>query len=150
MELMTRMPTEEVKTLKKEMGAFNVGNKFKKDPAEGMGRDEFLKLLTVQMSHQDPLSPMDNKEFIAQMAQFSSLEQMTHMNKSLEQMNNADTRSASFNMLGRTVDFVTERGTAMSGSVETVIMDDTSTKLNVRVNNSLLTIKPDDVLSVHK
>jgi flagellar basal-body rod modification protein FlgD len=49
-------------------------------PGGEMGKDEFLTLLVVQMQNQDPLSPVDNKEMIAQLAQFSSLEQMQNLN----------------------------------------------------------------------
>jgi flagellar basal-body rod modification protein FlgD len=49
-----------------------------------MGQDAFLKLLTVQMAHQDPLDPMSNEQFVAQLAQFSSLEQLISMKSSLE------------------------------------------------------------------
>ncbi len=44
-----------------------------------LGKDEFLKILITQLENQDPLNPMDDKEFIAQMAQFSSLEQMQNV-----------------------------------------------------------------------
>ncbi len=50
-----------------------------------LGKDAFLKLLVTQLKNQDPLSPMDDKEFIAQMAQFSSLEQMKNLDKNLSQ-----------------------------------------------------------------
>ena len=49
-----------------------------------LDKDAFLRLLTTQLANQDPLNPMEDREFIAQLAQFSSLEQMTAMNKTLE------------------------------------------------------------------
>ncbi len=51
---------------------------------DDLGKDAFLNLLITQLKNQDPLNPMEDREFIAQMAQFSSLEQMQEMNKNLE------------------------------------------------------------------
>jgi flagellar basal-body rod modification protein FlgD len=53
---------------------------------DALGRDAFLKLLVTQLSHQDPLKPQTDGEFIAQLAQFSSLEQLTHIHKTLERI----------------------------------------------------------------
>src|SRR3954468_4264142 len=50
----------------------------------GMGKDAFLKLLVAQISHQDPLKPMDDTAFVAQLAQFSSLEQTMGINTRLD------------------------------------------------------------------
>ena len=52
----------------------------------GLGKDDFMKLLLVQMGNQDPLKPMEDKEFIAQLAQFNSLEQMQQVNKSISNL----------------------------------------------------------------
>ncbi|WP_062513390.1 flagellar hook assembly protein FlgD [Halobacillus sp. KGW1] len=49
-----------------------------------LGKDDFLKILMTQIQNQNPLDPMEDKEFIAQMTQFSSLEQMTNMSQSLQ------------------------------------------------------------------
>jgi flagellar basal-body rod modification protein FlgD len=49
----------------------------------GLGREAFLQLLTTQLAHQDPTSPQDDSEFIAQLAQFSSLEQLTQIQQTL-------------------------------------------------------------------
>ena len=57
----------------------NSGNATRKKN-DDLGKNDFLKLLTVQLRYQDPMNPMEDKEFIAQMAQFTSLEQMQNMN----------------------------------------------------------------------
>lgn len=55
----------------------NLGN-------SSLGKDDFLKLLVTQMQNQDPINPMDGKEFAAQLAQFNSVEQLINVNKGIE------------------------------------------------------------------
>jgi len=61
--------------------------------SSSLGKDDFLKILITQLQNQDPTSPMDDKEFIAQMAQFSSLEQMQNLNTSMTNLISLQTQS---------------------------------------------------------
>jgi flagellar basal-body rod modification protein FlgD len=78
---------------------------------QNLGKEDFLKLLLAQLTHQDPSAPMEDKEFIAQMAQFSSLEQMTNM-------------AADFAKMAQMLK-VTEASGALGKSVEINLEDNT-------------------------
>lgn len=82
-----------------------------------LGKDDFLKILIAQLSNQDPTSPLENTEFIAQMAQFSSLEQMTNMSQSFEKMSAFVNSSEAQSMIGRTVE-IDLGDTSAKGMVE--------------------------------
>jgi len=56
-------------------------NQSNRVPSNQMGKDEFMQILVAQLRNQDPLSPMEDKDFIAQIAQFSTLEQIQSMNQ---------------------------------------------------------------------
>ncbi len=73
-------------------------------PDQTLDKDDFLELLLVQMQNQDPLEPMDNTESIAQMAEFSALEQMTNLNSSMDTLLTAfnnTSKSNALSMIGR-------------------------------------------------
>ena len=82
---------------------------------QSLGKDDFLKLLVTQLQSQDPLNPMDDKEFIAQMAQFTSLEQMQNMNTSMQM-----TQATSY--IGKQVTWDNDQGIQQTGVVTAVRM----------------------------
>lgn len=78
-----------------------------------LGKDAFLQLLVAQLKNQDPLDPQDNSSYIAELAQFSSLEQMTNVVKNLEDLgkvvNNIDTSvlvGQLSSMIGKNIDWI--------------------------------------------
>ncbi|MBR6153275.1 MAG: flagellar hook assembly protein FlgD [Treponema sp.] len=102
--LNTHMSAQEVAKLQMEVDTYNKSLVVDgKTTTQSLGKDDFLKLLIVQMQNQDPTDPMDNTEFIAQMAQFSTLEQMTNLNSSFEQMSSILTSNSAVGTLGKTV-----------------------------------------------
>jgi flagellar basal-body rod modification protein FlgD len=73
-----------------------------------MGKDDFLNLLVAQLKNQDPLSPDDPTAFTAQLAQFSSLEQLTNLNTSMEGLTEAQNNSekiSSLSLIGKNVSY---------------------------------------------
>src|SRR3954453_14303175 len=75
-----------------------------------MGKDQFLKLLVAQLQHQDPMNPMQDSDFMGQMASFSTLEQVSNLA-------NANAMSNAIGLIGRTVTWKAKDGAAQSGVV---------------------------------
>ncbi|QHJ69562.1 flagellar hook capping FlgD N-terminal domain-containing protein [Planococcus halotolerans] len=79
------------------------------DPQNTLGQDAFLKILVTQMKHQDPMEPLKDTEFIGQMAQFSSLEQLTNLNKTMTNFaagsSNNQTLADHANLIGTSIDW---------------------------------------------
>jgi flagellar basal-body rod modification protein FlgD len=69
-----------------------------------LDKDDFLKLLLTQLSHQDPVNPMENTEFIAQMAQFSSLEQMSNISQGFNRLASLFNSNEAVATLGKIVE----------------------------------------------
>ncbi|WP_421683849.1 flagellar hook assembly protein FlgD [Stutzerimonas urumqiensis] len=102
-----------------------------------LGKDEFLKLLVAQLNNQDPLSPQENGEFIAQMAQFSTVEGIGNLNTSMEEMLSSSQSTQALqasSLVGRKVIATTDKSVVdttqtMKGSVNL-----TSSTSNLAVN----------------
>lgn len=85
--------------------------------ASSLGMEDFLKILLTQLTYQDPLKPMDNQEFMAQMAQFTSLEQTQQLNNKIETLITNQAALQSVGLIGRTVDITVSEG-QLSGTVK--------------------------------
>lgn len=83
----------------------------------GMSQQDFIKILMTQMTYQDPLKPMDNEQFMAQMAQFTALQQTTDLNTNLVQLIQNQAALSSVGLLGRSVDITTASGST-TGTVQ--------------------------------
>lgn len=84
--------------------------------AFGLSFDSLLQIVLTQLTYQDPLEPMDNFEFVSQLAQFSQIQQSQQMIDGINTLVAAQTTGQAAGLLGRTVDFQTRQGT-LSGRV---------------------------------
>jgi flagellar basal-body rod modification protein FlgD len=123
MNVNTAMSAQELAATKIEVDTFNKSIKAGKAGNSSLDRDDFLKLLITQLQHQDPTSPVEDKDFIAQMAQFSSLEQMTNMSTGFQKLSGLLASSEASGVLGKTVELRDANG-LVRGVVEKVIRGD--------------------------
>ena len=92
-------------------------------PNQNLGKEDFLKILLTQLAHQDPTAPMEDKEFIAQMAQFSSLEQMNNLAADFAKMARVLRVTEASGSLGKAVEINLEDET-VHGVVRAVTRDE--------------------------
>lgn len=98
------------------------------NPNSELGKNEYLQLLVTQLENQDPLNPMDDKEFIAQMAQFSALEQMLNLNSSFNAVK-------AYSLLGKTISANIDtdgNSSTITGKVDVVKFDGSNYYLEVQ------------------
>ncbi len=121
-----------------EMQAGNVNKKIGLKPGSekgDLGKDSFLKLLVTQLQHQDPTRPMEDREFIAQMAQFSSLEQMTNLNNEVRNLLSSSKASEAYGILGKNIEsYDSVLKQAVTGKVTSVFFKGDSLMLKVGNN----------------
>jgi flagellar basal-body rod modification protein FlgD len=85
-----------------------------------MGKDQFLKLFVAQLQHQDPMNPMQDSDFMGQMASFSTLEQVSNMAAANAQIAANLTSTSAIGLIGRTVSYVDENDEIQTGKVDKV------------------------------
>lgn len=100
-----------------------------------LGKDDFLKLMLKQLQYQDPLAPMQDQQFIAQMAQFSALEQMANVATGLEKLRTelqmVNTLGLANGLIGSAVTYKDADGSEMQGVVSGFEMANGVTQLKV-------------------
>jgi flagellar basal-body rod modification protein FlgD len=102
--------------------------------ASGIGQEDFFRILVTQLSFQDPLKPIDNQEFIAQLAQFTSLDQTRQVNERIDTLLTIQSVSQSIGLIGRTVEVTTPGGQVVG----------TVTTLNFEQGQPFMTVKTTD------
>jgi flagellar basal-body rod modification protein FlgD len=117
------LSSAEKRELENYVRDFNIQLNPVRQPQQNLGRDDFLKILITQLSYQDPSAPMQDKEFIAQMAQFSTLEQMTGMAKDFNKLTTMLMGNEASAALGKTVEVV-EGERLVHGLVQAVTRGD--------------------------
>jgi flagellar basal-body rod modification protein FlgD len=90
--------------------------------AAGMGKDDFMQLLITQLKNQDPMKPMEDKEFITQMAQFSSLESMEKLTEQMEELTGSQMLVQAATLIGKSVTAKLENGDVVTGTISQVKM----------------------------
>ena len=95
-----------------------------------LGKDDFLKLLVGQMQNQDPMNP-SSQDFMAQMTQFTMLEQITNLAESTEKLQQNANVTQSLGLMGRTVTYLDAAGNGVTGTVDSVAVSGGTPKLTV-------------------
>ncbi|MFP4483605.1 MAG: flagellar hook assembly protein FlgD [Spirochaetaceae bacterium] len=119
MDLQNTMNAQEMARLEAQVDAFNKSIGSERQVQQDLGRDQFLKLLMAQLQNQDPTSPMEDKQFIAQMAEFSALEQMTNLSTEFTRVAGLVSSGQAVSLLGREV-AVADGESVIEGVVEAV------------------------------
>ncbi len=108
---------------------------------KSLGKDDFLRLLIAQLKNQDPLSPMDNTEFTAQMAQFSSLEQLFSVNDNLvnlQALSASVANTQSLSLIGKEIKAVGDSVYVQDGkaSVMSFGLDKPAVSVNIHITDA--------------
>lgn len=101
--------------------------------ANALGQEDFMKILLTQLTYQDPMKPMDNQQFMAQMAQFTSLEQTQQLNSKIATLIGNQAALQSVGLIGRTVDVSSTSGT-LTGTVVSLSLSGESPLITLRTS----------------
>jgi flagellar basal-body rod modification protein FlgD len=107
------------------------------NPLATLGKDDFLRLLVTQLKYQDPMNPTDNQQFMAQMAQFSTVEGINNLESTLSSLQGEG-------LIGKEVTYTTPDGTTVTGTATSIALQDGSYTVHVGADD----VDPGKILSV--
>ncbi len=140
---------EALTKLSQQVNEFNSELRAKREySGNDLDKDAFLKLLTVQLSKQDPLSPIDNTQFVAQMAQFTSLEQMKNLNTTVGKLRKDFQSTSMLSLIGRDVSYYDASLEAYKrGKVESILIHGPDAQPKLRVAGKDVAFS--DITAIH-
>ncbi len=101
----------------------------------GLTQQDFLKVLMTQLSYQDPLKPMDNEQFMAQMAQFSTLSLMQEQNDKTDSLLTIQSATQTVGLLGKNVQVKTSTGSSTGSVTSITFQSDGSPQLSIKLSD---------------
>ena len=107
------------------------------NPMGQLGKDDFLRLLVTQLKYQDPMSPSDNQQFMAQMAQFAMVEGINNLESTLGSLQGV-------NLIGKQITYTADDGSTKTGTASGIAMSGSS--YTVKVGNDA--VDPANIVSV--
>src|SRR5262245_4926442 len=101
----------------------------------GLKLDDLLRVMLTELTHQDPFKPVDNKDFMAQIAQFASLDSSRQLNDNLVQLLTVQALNQTVGLIGRTVSASQDDGQVVNGTVGRVDLQSGAPRVNIKDAN---------------
>lgn len=115
----------------------------------GIGQEDFLRILLAQLRFQDPLKPVDNQQFVTQLAQFSALELSRQQSERIDQLADIQATDQSIALLGRTVEIGAATGGSTVGKVTAISITSGEPRLTIDANGTtFVDLRPSDVVLI--
>ena len=119
--------------------------------ASSIGLQDFVRVLTTQLTYQDPLKPMDNQAFMAQLAQFTTLGQTEQLNTNMGALLNTQATLQSVGLIGRTVDITQADSTTVTGTVQSLSLSGDTPTMTIQTSSggTLSNVTMSQLVKVH-
>jgi flagellar basal-body rod modification protein FlgD len=115
----------------------------------GIAQEDFLRILLAQLRFQDPLKPVDNEQFVAQLAQFSALEINRQQSDKIDTLLALQASTQAVGLIGRSVEMRNADGSSVVGNVTAITFTTGEPRLTINSNGtSFVDVKPSDITLV--